>query len=117
MRVLLINSPIDSVLANGHVTPVTSYLFYNSAPLGILYIAAVLEERGETVGVIDAATEKLDVPATVRRVEDWRPDVIGISSTTVVFETARELAKKVKEALPDIPIVPYIIPGRSGCAL
>ena len=43
MRVTLVNPPLDTVLAHGHVSPVTAYLFYNSAPLGILYIAAVLE--------------------------------------------------------------------------
>ena len=45
MRVILINPPLDSVLRDGHVDPVTSYLFYNSAPLGLLYIAAVLEQQ------------------------------------------------------------------------
>ncbi len=105
MRVLLINSPIDSVLAHGHVTPVTAYLFYNSAPLGILYIAAALEERGEEVVVIDAAAQKLDIPATVREVERLRPDVVGIGATTVVFESALGLGQALKEALPDLPIV------------
>ena len=105
MRIMLINSPIDSVLANGHVSPVTSYLFYNSAPLGILWIAAVLEERGETVAVIDAAAEKLDVESTVRRVEQFRPDIVGIGSTTVVFETAVALGDALKRALPSIPVV------------
>ena len=38
MRVMLINPPIDSVLEEGNANPVTSFLFYNSAPLGILYI-------------------------------------------------------------------------------
>ena len=57
MRVVLINPPIDSVLENGHVSPVTSYLFFNSAPLGLLYIASSLEQAGETVFVIDAAAE------------------------------------------------------------
>ena len=28
MRVMLINPPIDSVLENGNVSPVTQYLFY-----------------------------------------------------------------------------------------
>lgn len=105
MRILLINSPIDTVLANGHVTPVTSYLFYNSAPLGILYIAAVLEERGETVAVLDAAAELLDVEATVARVEQFKPDIVGIGSTTVVFETATALAQALKAAMPRVPIV------------
>jgi anaerobic magnesium-protoporphyrin IX monomethyl ester cyclase len=105
MRVMIINSPIDMVLARGHVTPVTAYLFYNSAPLGILWIAAVLEQRGETVAVLDAAAEKLDVAQTVKRVEAFKPDVIGIGSTTVVFETATLLAKALKAAMPKIPVV------------
>ena len=51
MRITLINPPIDSVLANGHVSPVTAYLFFNSAPLGILYVAAVRETGAQKVFV------------------------------------------------------------------
>ena len=105
MRVTLVNPPLDSVLAKGHVSPVTAYLFYNSAPLGILYIAAMLERHGHTVTAIDAAAEKLDVAGTVSRIEATRPDVVGIGSTTVVFETTRMLAAALKAAKPKIPIV------------
>lgn len=105
MRVILINPPLDSVLRDGHVDPVTSYLFYNSAPLGLLYIAAVLEQQGHHVGCLDAAAEKLDIPGTVRRIEEFKPDIIGVGSTTVVFDGARELAERLKEALPGVPIV------------
>jgi radical SAM superfamily enzyme YgiQ (UPF0313 family) len=105
MRITLINPPIDSVLENGSVSPVTAYLFFNSAPLGILYIAAMLERAGHTVTAIDAAAERLDVAGTVRRVESSRPDVIGIGSTTVVFETSKRLATALKGALPGKPIV------------
>lgn len=105
MRITLVNPPLDSVLANGHVSPVTAYLFYNSAPLGILYIAAVLEQTGHKVFVLDAAAEMLDVAGTVRAIQATRPDVIGIGSTTVVFETAKMLGAALKGALPDIPVV------------
>jgi radical SAM superfamily enzyme YgiQ (UPF0313 family) len=105
MRVTLVNPPIDTVLAHGHVSPVTAYLFYNSAPLGILYVAAALEAAGHTVAAIDAAAEKLDIRGTVRRIESTRPDVIGITSTTVVFETAKLLATACKGAMPRIPVV------------
>jgi hypothetical protein len=87
MRVTLINPPLDTVLAHGHVSPVTAYLFYNSAPLGILYIAAMLETHGYKVSAIDAAAARHDIAATVREVERLKPEVIGIGSTTVVFET------------------------------
>ena len=105
MRIMLINPPIDSVLENGHVSPVTQYLFYNSAPLGILYIAAVLEQAGHTVACIDAAAELLDVAGTVRRVEEFKPDVIGIGSFTVTFETTIRLGAALKQAMPAVPIV------------
>lgn len=105
MRVILINPPIDSVLENGHVSPVTQFLFYNSAPLGILYIAAVLEQAGHTVACIDAAAELLNIDGTVQRVEDFKPDVIGIGSFTVTFETTRKLGAALRAAMPSVPIV------------
>lgn len=105
MRVTLVNPPLDTVLAKGHVSPVTAYLFYNSAPLGILYIAAMLERHGYTVTAIDAAAERLDVAGTVARIEQSRPDVVGIGSTTVVFETTKLLATALKGAMPNVPIV------------
>ena len=105
MRVMLINPPIDSVLEHGNVSPVTQYLFYNSAPLGILYIAAVLEQEGHVVEVIDAAAELLDVEKTVTRVAEFQPDLIGIGSFTVTFETTKKLGEQLKEQLPEVPIV------------
>lgn len=105
MRITLVNPPLDTVLAHGHVSPVTAYLFFNSAPLGILYVAAMLEQCGHTVFAIDAAAEKLDVAGTVRRIEATRPDVVGIGSTTVVFETTKLLATALKGAMPRLPIV------------
>jgi len=105
MRVMLINPPIDSVLENGNVSPVTSYLFYNSAPLGLLYIAAVLERSGETVAAIDGAAEKENVETVAQRVADYQPDLIGIGSFTVSFETTRRLAARLKQLLPDVPLI------------
>lgn len=105
MRVTLVNPPLDTVLQHGHVSPVTAYLFYNSAPLGILYIAAMLERHGHTVHCIDAAAERLDVAGTARRIDATRPDVIGVGSTTVVFETTKLLADACKGLMPSVPIV------------
>ncbi len=105
MRVMLINPPIDSVLEHGHVSPVTAYLFYNSAPLGILYIAAVLEQAGHDVAVIDAAAQGLDIAATTAEVEAFRPDIIGVGSFTVTFETTRVLGRALRDALPGVPLV------------
>ena len=105
MRIILINPPIDSVVENGNASPVTEFLFYNSAPLGILYIAAVLEQAGHTVSVIDAAAELLNVEKTTERVKEFEPDVIGLGSFTVTFETTRKLGQSLKSILPEVPII------------
>ena len=105
MRIQLINPPLDAVLRNGNVSPVTAFLFFNSAPLGLLYLAAALLEAGHVVEVLDAAAEQLDVPGTVQRAQSFRPDVIGLGSTTVGFHSAVELAEALKGALPSIPVI------------
>ncbi len=105
MRVMLINPPIDQVLEEGHANPVTTFLFYNSAPLGLLYIAAVLERAGHQVACVDAAAQQLNVAGTVKEVEAFRPDVIGVGSFTVTFETCKKLGAALKGALPGVPIV------------
>ena len=105
MRIMLINPPIDSVLEQGNANPVTSFLFYNSAPLGILYIAAVLEREGHEVACIDAAAELLNVEKTVARVRAFKPDLLGIGSFTVTFDTCKTLAASLKQHLPSVPII------------
>ncbi len=65
-------------------------------PLGILYIAAVLEEEGHEVKVMDPYS---DVPPNEIKSEisEWGPDVVGISSTTPQINRAFEITKLVKE--------------------
>jgi radical SAM superfamily enzyme YgiQ (UPF0313 family) len=65
----------------------------------------MLERSGEVVRVLDSAAEQLNIPETVQRVRDFAPDVVGIGSTTVVFESARELAQALKSVLPRVPLV------------
>jgi len=65
----------------------------------------MLEHHGVEVLVIDAAAEQLDIPSTTQRILDWKPDLIGIGATTVIFEGAKELATSLKDAAPQIPIV------------
>ncbi len=105
MHLVFVNSPLDSLIRAGKVTPVTDYLYYNSAPLGLLYLAAVLERAGEQASVIDAPAEGLDLEATVGRILALQPDAVGFTSTTVLFPGTVELARRVRQALPGLPIL------------
>ncbi len=51
-------------------------------PLGILYIAAILEKEGIEVEVIPADVLNLSWRQIVRKIEAGRADIIGATSTT-----------------------------------
>lgn len=54
----------------------------NLPPLGLLYIAAVLEKDGHDVRIIDAPVENLDLEDVLNRIGEFRPDFVGISAIT-----------------------------------
>lgn len=74
-------------------------------PLGLYYLAAYVRDRGWRCQAIDAeatgATYQ-DIIATMAK-DDFH--VLGISSTTVAFHRALELANAVKEARPETVII------------
>jgi anaerobic magnesium-protoporphyrin IX monomethyl ester cyclase len=70
-------------------------------PLGIFYVAAYLRSHAWEVQVIDAETEKLTAEQIVSRMRDFGARFIGMSSTTVAFQRAVELASVIKEETPD----------------
>ena len=74
-------------------------------PLGLFYLAGYLREHGCTVDAIDAEARNMPLERLVAHIREGRFDVLGISTTTVAFHRALELARAVKQALPDLPVV------------
>ncbi|MFZ5801201.1 MAG: B12-binding domain-containing radical SAM protein [Candidatus Omnitrophota bacterium] len=74
-------------------------------PLGIGYVAAVLEPAGHTVKIIDAPVFDYDYDDLVRETQDFSPDLIGISIMTPTAPYGSELAKHLKQKFPLVPIV------------
>lgn len=58
-HVLLVNSPIARAQRDGPLGPVIRNLYFNSPPLGIACLAAVLERENVPVELVDAAVEDL----------------------------------------------------------
>ncbi|MEM1995068.1 MAG: radical SAM protein [Nitrososphaerales archaeon] len=73
-------------------------------PLGLAYVAAVLEEAGYNVKIIDSPVLGLSLQETVETVIRMRPDVVGITATTPTFNRAISLAESLKK-VADIPLV------------
>jgi radical SAM superfamily enzyme YgiQ (UPF0313 family) len=69
-------------------------------PLGIGYLAAVLEEKGYDVNVIDY--QMLDPTLSDLKDEFARlqPGIVGVTSATATYKPALEIVKAAKEACP-----------------
>lgn len=104
LRVMLINPrfrlPIDT-----RTTP----------HLGLAYLAAVSEQRGDKVLVFDADVEDESVTSAVRR---FQPDLVGITVNTPQVKQSWLTARAIKGII-DVPIVvggphPTVLPEESA---
>jgi anaerobic magnesium-protoporphyrin IX monomethyl ester cyclase len=74
-------------------------------PLGLAYIAAVLENAGYSVRVVDSPTLRLTDRGFIEIVKEFKPDVVGFSLLTPMAVKGYEMAKRLKELFPDIVLV------------
>ncbi|MGQ9471961.1 MAG: B12-binding domain-containing radical SAM protein [Candidatus Aminicenantales bacterium] len=69
-------------------------------PLGILYIAAVLEKEGIDVEVIPADVLNLNWQDIKRKIRNDRPDIVGVTSTTENRFQSFKLVQIARQAYP-----------------
>jgi anaerobic magnesium-protoporphyrin IX monomethyl ester cyclase len=86
----------------------------SSPSLGLAYLAAVSEQRGDDVRVLDMQVEDVPLPQVV---DGFGPHVVGITATTVQIESAWRVARELK-GLTDAHVVlggphPTVLPGES----
>lgn len=75
-----------------------------SPPLGLGYIASILEEKGYEVKIYDFLSSYYSVDEMVDRILYDNPDIIGISVITPFYEAVKKMAHFIKKKA-DIPIV------------
>lgn len=102
MNVTLINPPISIEERYGSVVKEGGG---RQAPLGICYIAAVLEKNGIKASIIDAEAENLSCDKIIQMLEKSQTDIVGITSTTVAFHRALQLAQAIKKNKKDMPVI------------
>jgi anaerobic magnesium-protoporphyrin IX monomethyl ester cyclase len=69
-------------------------------PLGLGYLAAVLEKNKYEVDVIDCQASRLTYEDFKREISKRQPDIVGVTSTTLTYKSALQIAKITKEAHP-----------------
>ena len=74
-------------------------------PMGLAYLAAVLEEAGHEVTVIDCPAEMIDIKQLKTKLAAIEPNLIGITSMTPTIQSAFLSAQTAKEACPEAMVV------------
>lgn len=102
--VLLVYPPYEKpVLKGGR--------YYTGIPLGVAYLAAVLEENGLAVGVLDCNIEDLGVAEAADRILKSDPLVLGLSVTSPGLGYTRQLIAEVRERGVDSSITAVAVGG------
>jgi radical SAM superfamily enzyme YgiQ (UPF0313 family) len=91
MQVTLVNPPY----------PEGSHRHPPFIPLGIGYLAAVLEKNGYNVNVIDCQALKLSLTEVENELLKYKPDIVGLTSTTLTYKSALKIIEVAKKALPN----------------
>ncbi|MFX1597532.1 MAG: B12-binding domain-containing radical SAM protein [Promethearchaeota archaeon] len=76
-----------------------------SQPMGILYIATLLEKNGIEVSVVDQPGEKISDLALVKKIKRIDPDILGFSTLISTGIRAAKQAHDLKKWNPNLPIV------------
>jgi len=73
-------------------------------PLNLAYIASIAEQCGWEAKIIDNELEELSDEQLLKKVEGFKPDLIGLTATTPFFHCAKQIATSIKKSF-DIPII------------
>lgn len=106
MKILLINPPVifemidnsPSIISEGRgVYP----------PLGLLYIAGYLEANSphHELRILDCQAEEISNKSLVEYLEDFEPEVIGLTVMTMTILDVLETIRIAKHTLPNVKIV------------
>jgi len=101
-RVLLVYPPISKMDRYGSELGVFGG---KQIPLGIFCLAAYLRKQGYAVQALDAEARELTYDDILAELQAGAYTVLGISSTTVAFDRALQLAQAVKTGRPETVVV------------
>lgn len=103
-KVLLINPPFEYEEESVGRTKSIRKVLNIVPPLGITYIAAVLENRGIEVRIIDCAVG-ISFDELFKTILEESPDVVGLTSTTPAFVNVRKVASFIRKKCPSTRIL------------
>lgn len=99
--------PIRLALASSPISLGDRYGLFSGAAntepsFGLVCLAAVAQDVGAAVTIVEASSRNLSVEQTQKEILRFEPDVVGITATTAGIVAAGELAQGLKQTRPEI---------------
>lgn len=104
MRVALVFNPFAYKLHEENLRIVQRY-FGLFPPLSLTWVAAIAEQAGHEVIIIDARTLQLTPDQVLRRLQQWKPDVLGFMMTTYMFRETLSWIRYLRGGLPGVRVM------------
>jgi radical SAM superfamily enzyme YgiQ (UPF0313 family) len=92
MKTLLINPPYPFV-----EVPII--------PMGLLYLAGVLEHNGKEVQILDLLVTKYSKDKIENKIKEYKPDVMGVTCVTMTYPIASDILKYCKSLDKDVTTI------------
>lgn len=103
MKIALVYPDAVDVSGKYHVNTLSKY--QTMAPLGIMYLAAILEQEGHKAKIYDNALYEHSTQELVELILKDQPDAVCFSTTFKNIQNARAAAKKLKSKRKGLPII------------
>jgi radical SAM superfamily enzyme YgiQ (UPF0313 family) len=94
-KIALVNTPLLEGVAHHPLFP----------PLGLAYMAAVLEQNDFEVKIFDCPVCEIDHEKLKAELDSFQPTIVGIGSMTPTIESALKSARVAKEVCPDAKVL------------
>ncbi|MGD0450172.1 MAG: radical SAM protein [Candidatus Bathyarchaeia archaeon] len=87
--------------------PITEGTFRHQLylPMGLAYLAAVLQQNGIEVKIIDCQALYINHERLKSELSSFQPDIVGITSIAPLMSSALLSAKAAKETLPAVQVI------------
>ncbi len=102
MKVTLVNPPWSISEQYGLTLPEVGSI---EEPLGLAYIAAVLERAGHQCRIIDGIAERMDQEDFEKAISADKSDLIGITALTPMIKRTSDAIKTINELKSGVPVV------------
>ena len=71
-------------------------------PLGLCYMAAVLEKEQHNVRILDCPPNEYTIADIMQEIENFKPELVGVACITHLINVVEKIIKLVQEKYPNV---------------